>query len=80
MVRQKTQELLHGYINHPKITTKAIEDYIGPSEFGQRAGLIGALTLAHVALERSGAVHAPGSSSAKSESCVAAAYSEREVS
>eukprot|EP00953_Heterococcus_sp_UTEX-ZZ885_P014470 8183-Heterococcus_DN1.PRE.1 len=78
MVRQKTQELLHGYINHSKITTKAIEDYIAPSQFGQRAGLIGALTLAHVALERSGAVHAPGSSSAKCEAVVAAAYSERE--
>jgi fructokinase len=54
MVRKYTQRLLHGYVDHPKITTDAIRDYIVPDGFDGRAGIVGALALAHEALEGSG--------------------------
>ncbi len=50
-VRHYTQDLLHGYINLPSITTSAINDYIVPDGFDGKAGIIGALTLAQDALE-----------------------------
>ncbi len=50
-VRRYTQELLHGYINLPSITTHAINDYIVTDGFDGKAGIIGALTLAQDALE-----------------------------
>eukprot|EP00611_Tribonema_gayanum_P000883 TRINITY_DN1067_c0_g1_i1.p1 TRINITY_DN1067_c0_g1~~TRINITY_DN1067_c0_g1_i1.p1 ORF type:complete len:361 (+),score=95.60 TRINITY_DN1067_c0_g1_i1:69-1085(+) len=64
MTRKWTRELLHGYIDHPKVTTDAIDTYITPSNFGQRAGIVGALTLAHVALEGK-REHFPAAVSAK---------------
>ncbi|CAM9695850.1 unnamed protein product, partial [Hapterophycus canaliculatus] len=48
-VRKWTRELLNGYIDHPAVTTDAIDDYIIPSSFGQHAGMVGSLTLAHIA-------------------------------
>lgn len=53
MIRRFTKELLHGYIDQPQVTTSAIDDYIVAPSFGSRAGIVGVLTLAHVALERS---------------------------
>ncbi len=50
-MRRYTQELLHGYINLPIITTNAINDYIVSDGFEGKAGTIGALTLAQDALE-----------------------------
>lgn len=43
--------MLNGYIQHPALTTDEIDNYIVPSTFGQRAGIIGSLTLAHMAYE-----------------------------
>ncbi len=50
-MRRYTQELLHGYINLPSITTNAIDDYIVPDGFEGKAGIIGALTLAQGAMD-----------------------------
>lgn len=44
-VRKKTQELLHGYINHPLICDD-IQHYIVPAGLGDNAGVCGALALA----------------------------------
>mmetsp|Transcript_7261 Transcript_7261/g.10814 ORF Transcript_7261/g.10814 Transcript_7261/m.10814 type:complete len:250 (+) Transcript_7261:154-903(+) len=49
-VHDMTLKLLHGYIVHPKLTPEGIARYITPSNFDQEAGIIGALTLAHCAL------------------------------
>lgn len=53
-MRKWTRELLNGYIDHPAVTTDAIDDYITPSSFGQNAGMVGCLTLAHIAYEEAG--------------------------
>eukprot|EP00903_Cladosiphon_okamuranus_P013672 g12733.t1 len=53
-VRKWTRELLNGYIDHPAVTTDAIDEYIIPSSFGQNAGMVGSLTLAHIAYEEAG--------------------------
>lgn len=53
-MRKWTRELLNGYIAHPMVTTDAIDDYITPSSFGQNAGMVGSLTLAHIAYEEAG--------------------------
>ncbi|CAN0381850.1 unnamed protein product, partial [Discosporangium mesarthrocarpum] len=54
-VRRSWIDLLHGYIDNPAVNTDAgIEKYITPSSFGQNAGMVGCLTLAHVAYEESG--------------------------
>ncbi|CAM9739938.1 unnamed protein product [Ectocarpus sp. 12 AP-2014] len=53
-VRKWTRELLNGYIDHPAVTTDAVDDYITPSSFGQNAGMVGSLTLAHIAYEEAG--------------------------
>lgn len=53
-VRKWTRELLAGYIQHPSVTTDEVDDYITPSSFGQNAGMVGCLTLAHVAYEEAG--------------------------
>lgn len=53
-VRKWTRELLHGYIQHPAVTTDEVDNYIIPSSFGQQAGMVGCLTLAHLAYEESG--------------------------
>lgn len=53
-VRDWTRKLLNGYIQHPYVTTNAIDNYIVPSSFGQHAGMVGCLTLAHLAYEEAG--------------------------
>lgn len=53
-VRKWTRELLNGYIDHPAVTTDAIDEYITPSSFGQNAGMVGSLTLAHIAYDEAG--------------------------
>jgi hypothetical protein len=53
-IRAKTLEILKGYIVHPLLTPAHIHDYITPSEWGDNAGIVGALTLAQVALEERG--------------------------
>ena len=53
-MRKWTRELLNGYIDHPAVTTDAIDDYITPSSFGQNAGRVGSLTLAHIAYDEAG--------------------------
>ncbi|CAN0583572.1 unnamed protein product, partial [Laminaria digitata] len=53
-VRKWTSALLNGYIQHPLITTDEVNSYITPSSFGQQAGMVGCLTLAHVAYEEAG--------------------------
>lgn len=50
-MRKWTRDLLNGYIQHPALTTDEIDNYIVPSTFGQKAGIIGSLTLAHMAYE-----------------------------
>lgn len=53
-MRKWTRDLLNGYIDHPAVTTDAIDEYITPSSFGEKAGMVGCLTLAHVAYEEAG--------------------------
>lgn len=53
-MRKWTRDLLNGYIDHPAVTTDAIDEYITPSSFGDKAGMVGCLTLAHVAHEEAG--------------------------
>ncbi|CAM9569376.1 unnamed protein product [Chrysoparadoxa australica] len=50
-VRKYAREMLHGYIQKEEVGEEGIKSYITPSEFGQRAGIIGCLTLAYVALQ-----------------------------
>jgi fructokinase len=45
------QALLNGYVQVDQILTDQIDDYIVSSEFGNDAGLIGALALGQFALE-----------------------------
>lgn len=52
-VRTKTQQLLNGYVQAPQILSPAgITAYIGPSKWGNAAGMVGALTLAQNALHK----------------------------
>lgn len=53
-VRKWTSALLNGYIQHPLITTDEVNSYITPSSFGSHAGMVGCLTLAHMAYEEAG--------------------------
>lgn len=53
-MRAWTRKLLNGYIDHPAITSDKIDDYIVPSSFGQKAGIVGCLTLAQLAYEEEG--------------------------
>ncbi len=48
-VRAETQRLLNGYIQKPQILER-IDEYIVPPALGNRAGVAGALALAHEAL------------------------------
>lgn len=49
--RAAVQSLLNGYVQVDQILTDQIDDYIVSSEFGNDAGLIGALALGQFALE-----------------------------
>lgn len=49
LVRQKTQELLNGYVQSPAIMDH-IDEYIVPPGLGGRAGVLGAFALAQLAL------------------------------
>mmetsp|Transcript_107034 Transcript_107034/g.301161 ORF Transcript_107034/g.301161 Transcript_107034/m.301161 type:complete len:354 (+) Transcript_107034:40-1101(+) len=54
-IRAATQEILDGYIQHPRILTsgaEGIDGYIVPSERGNAAGIFGALALAADVLEK----------------------------
>lgn len=46
MVRQNVQELLNGYVPTPQLLG-GIDDYIVPPSLGKRAGVLGAIALAH---------------------------------
>jgi fructokinase len=50
MIRKHVQKMLNGYIDVPCIVTDKIDDFIVPSEWKDNAGIIGALSLAQVAL------------------------------
>lgn len=52
LVRQSVQQLLNGYIQAPAILD-TIDQYIVPPALGNRAGVLGALALAHLALPNS---------------------------
>lgn len=47
---KQTKELLADYINQPQVHDE-IDKYIVPSTWGNDAGIVGALTLAKVALD-----------------------------
>jgi hypothetical protein len=51
-IRAYVQSILNGYIQHPSVTTTAIDNYIVPSQWGNNAGIIGSLSLAQLALLR----------------------------
>ena len=69
--RAATQGHLSGYIDVPAVTTqRGIDALIGPSEWGNNAGLIGALTLAELAGQDD---QAGAGASARSEGRAAAA-------
>ena len=69
-MRKWTRELLNGYIQHPAVTTDAIDNYIIPSSFGQNAGMVGSLTLAHMAYEEACAVVKEPTPTGPSDRCV----------
>jgi fructokinase len=46
LVRRKVRELLNSYVQAPEILQK-IDDYIVPPGLGRRAGILGAIALAH---------------------------------
>jgi fructokinase len=51
-VRQQMEKMLNGYIQMPQVTTAdGLKDYVAPSRWGNKAGLVGALTLAQRAKE-----------------------------
>lgn len=51
-VRAKMQSLLNGYLQvDALLTTDGVTQYVGPSTWGNSAGMIGALTLAQAALD-----------------------------
>ena len=51
MVRKKVQEMLNGYLKHTMIEQQ-IEKYIVPPELGENAGILGAIRLGMLELER----------------------------
>ena len=51
-IRGYVQSILNGYIQHESITTSKIDTYIVPSQWKNNAGIIGALSLAQLALLR----------------------------
>jgi fructokinase len=51
MIRSKVQEYLNGYLQRPAITDE-IDQYIVPPVLGGRAGVMGALALAEMAVEK----------------------------
>jgi fructokinase len=53
IVRQKTLELLNGYVNSPLLTKERIDEYIVRSPFGNNSGIVGALELGRIALQKS---------------------------
>jgi len=51
-IRKAMQAQLNGYIQMPQLTSQqGIDEFIAPSHWGNTAGLVGALTLAHEALK-----------------------------
>lgn len=51
-IREKTMALLNDYIKHPSVTTsEGMEKFICASHWGQRAGIVGAAYLAHLAYQ-----------------------------
>ena len=56
--RAAVQSTLNGYVQVDQILTDQIDDYIVSSEFGNDAGLIGALALGQFALEQANAPQA----------------------
>eukprot|EP01041_Mallomonas_annulata_P006034 gene6034-12163_t len=51
-IRAYTQKILNSYIQNDNILTSKIDQYIGPSYWGNDAGIVGAAFLAQVALEQ----------------------------
>jgi fructokinase len=51
LVRRKTQDLLNGYVQSPEIIER-IDQYIVPPGLGNRAGVLGAIALAELQLNR----------------------------
>eukprot|EP00301_Raphidiophrys_heterophryoidea_P012950 c20280_g1_i1.p1 GENE.c20280_g1_i1~~c20280_g1_i1.p1 ORF type:complete len:355 (+),score=81.45 c20280_g1_i1:1-1065(+) len=56
-IRQKVREMLNGYIDMPQINTDLINEYIGPSKYGNDIGIIGALVLAENAYFKANPTH-----------------------
>ena len=48
LVRQKTGQRLNGYIQKPQLE-EGLDEYIVPPGLGNRAGVLGAIALAHLA-------------------------------
>lgn len=53
-IRAQALKQLNGYMSHPLLTPERIHEYITPSQWGDDAGIVGALTLAKVALDKQG--------------------------
>ena len=52
MVQEEFRTLMNEYLVHPRLTTKAgVAKYICASRFGSKAGAIGSVVLAQIALE-----------------------------
>jgi len=52
IVRRKTLELLNGYIKSDMLTPGRIDEYIVRSPFGNNSGIVGALELGRIALQK----------------------------
>jgi len=50
-IRRMTATILNNYIQHEKITTSKIDEYITPSHWDSHAGIVGAAYLAKVAID-----------------------------
>mmetsp|Transcript_21457 Transcript_21457/g.87597 ORF Transcript_21457/g.87597 Transcript_21457/m.87597 type:complete len:91 (+) Transcript_21457:1193-1465(+) len=50
MIREKTTEILNGYVNVPRVTEE-MDQYICRSVFSSNSGIVGALSLGSLALE-----------------------------
>lgn len=53
LIRRKVKELLHGYVVSPVLAGN-LDEFIVPPGLGKRAGVLGAMAMARVALQESG--------------------------
>ena len=73
-VRKEMQALLNGYIRLDAVTTSdGVAKYVTPSTWGNGAGMVGALTLAKIALEEASGGRPSAAATAKKWGAVAVA-------